>query len=154
VNQDKCELQVWNIFSCTFRSGRFSIRERRINSAPSYLNYSAQLTAQACIVKNHTSPMSILTSSSLPETVPVSDSTVLNCLGSIDSCSTTIDPKAPTSPSSTLQCSVNESTSIPSYKNSSALVSASVDEQSSSSSVDDSDSLDGQDSDSHVSSFY
>jgi len=96
--------------------------------------------------------MSLLTS--LPETVSVSDSTVLNCLGSIDSCSTTIDPKAPTSPSSILQCSVNESTSIPSYKNSSALVSASVDEQSSSSSVDDSDSLDGQDSDSHVSLFY
>jgi len=61
--------------------------------------------------------------------------------------STTIDPKAPTSrrPSSTLQHSANDS-AIPPYKNYSASVSTSVDNSDG--------SLDEQDTDSNVSSFY
>ena len=96
-------------------------------------------------MKNQPSPTSL--STFCPETIPASDRQVkvLNWLGSTNSHLTTIDPKAPTGPSSTLQHSASESAT--------ALVSTSVDEQSCSSSVDDLSDF-SEDTDSHVNSFY
>jgi hypothetical protein len=91
-------------------------------------------------MKNQPSPA--LFSTFRPETIHASDRQVqaFNPLRNTNSHSTTIDPKAPTGSSSTLQHSASESV---------------VDEQSWSPSVDDSsDSSNEEDTDSHVSPFY